>query len=264
MSGLTSKTLRDQKRALIGWGIGIAGMSAMYVAFYPTIHKSAATFDKYLASLPDAVKQIIGSTSFANPAGYLRSEIFSILGPILFLVFTIGGGARAIAGEEEAGTLDLLLSTPIRRSQVLTSKALALLATTTALTVILWTTVTALSPAAGLTVPASDLAAACLMLLLSALALGSIALAIGCATGRRALALGIAAGYAVFGFIINSLAVSVSALQPLRPLSFFRWYLDPDPLVTGVHAENVLVLLGVIVVSMVVAFVSLDRRDLAA
>ena len=264
MSGLAAKTLRDQKRALLGWGIGIAGMSAMYVAFYPTIHRSAATFDKYFASLPDAVKQIIGSNGFTSPAGYLRSEIFSILGPILFLVFTIGSGERAIAGEEEAGTLDLLLSTPIRRSQVLTSKALAILVTTTALTVILWATVTALSPTTGLTVPASDLAAACLMLLLVGLSLGSIALAIGCVTGRRALAIGITSGYALFAFIIDSLAAPVSGLRPLRPLSVFRWYLTPDPLTSGLHTRNVMVLIGLIVVSMAVAFAWLDRRDLAA
>jgi ABC-2 type transport system permease protein len=263
VSGLTGKTLRDQKRALVGWGVGIATMSAMYVAFYPTIHRSAATFDKYFASLPDSVKQIIGSNGFTSPAGYLRSEIFSVLGPILFLVFTIGTGARAIAGEEEAGTLDLLLSTPIRRSRVLTGKAVALLVTTVALAVILWATVTALSPATSLTVPAADLAAACLMLLLVGLSLGSIALAIGCATGRRALALGITSGYAVFAFMINGLAAAVSALKPLRPLSVFRWYLDPDPLTTGVHAENLIVLVGVIVVAMVVAFVTLERRDLA-
>jgi ABC-2 type transport system permease protein len=264
VSGFAVRTLRDQKRALIGWGIGIAAMSAMYVAFYPTIHKSAATFDKYFASLPDAVKQIIGSNGFTSPAGYLRSEIFSILGPILFLVFAIGTGARAIAGEEEAGTLDLLLSTPIRRSQVLAGKALALLAASTALSVVLWATVTAISPAAGLKVPAADLAAACLMLLLVGLAMGSLALAVGCLTGRRALALGVASGYAVFAFIINGIAAAVAALRFLRPLSVFRWYLDPDPLTTGVHAENVLVLVGVTAICMVVAFVSLDRRDLAA
>jgi ABC-2 type transport system permease protein len=264
VSGLAGRTLRDQKRGLIGWGIGIAAMSAMYVAFYPTIHKSAATFDKYFASLPEGVKQIIGSNGFTSPAGYLRSEIFSVLGPILFLVFTIGVGARAIAGEEEAGTLDLLLSTPIRRSRVLTGKAVALLVATVGLAVILWVTVTAVSPAAGLTVPASDLAAASLMLLLVGLSLGSIALAIGCATGKRALAVGIASGYAVFAFIMNGLAASVEVLKPLRPLSIFRWYLDPDPLTTGVHLANLFVFVGIIAVSMVVAFVMLDRRDLAA
>ena len=66
-------------------------------------------------SLPETLRNLFGG-DFTTPAGYLRSETFSALGPILFLVFAIGAGARAIAGEEEGRTLDLLLSTPIRRS----------------------------------------------------------------------------------------------------------------------------------------------------
>src|ERR1700675_2696400 len=143
MAGLLTKTLRDQKRPVIGWGTGLAAMAAMYVSFYPTIRNSAASLDKYLQSLPDAVKQLLGDQAFSSPAGYLRSEVFSILGPILFLVFVIGSGARAIAGEEEAGTLDLLLSTPISRRQVVFDKAVALLAASAGLTLILCVTILA-------------------------------------------------------------------------------------------------------------------------
>jgi Putative exporter of polyketide antibiotics len=264
MGGLLAKTLRDQKRPMIGWGIGIAAMAAMYVSFFPTIRNSAASLDKYLQSLPDAVKQLLGDQAFSSPAGYLRSEIFSILGPIVFLVFVIGSGARAIAGEEEAGTLDLLLSTPIRRRQVVFDKAAALFAATTGLALILWVTISALSPATGLKIPASDVAAACLMLLLVGVTFGSISLAIGCVTGRRALALGITSGFAGFAYVVNVLAPVVRVLRPLRPLSPFRWYLEPDPLVNGVHLSGVLVLVGISMFALAVAFIGFERRDLAA
>jgi ABC-2 type transport system permease protein len=264
MGGLLAKSLRDQKRAMMGWGIGLAAMAAMYVAFYPTVRNSAASLDKYLQSLPDAMKQLLGDRAFSSPAGYLRSEIFSILGPIIFLVFVIGAGGRAIAGEEEAGTLDLLLSTPIRRRQVVFDKAVALFATSTGLALILWATIVALAPATGLKIPAIDLAGTCLMLLLVGTSFGSIALAIGCARGRRALALGITSGLAVFAYVVNVLAPVVPLLRPLRPLSPFRWYLEPDPLVSGAHLPGVFVLVGITVAALSVAFVGFERRDLAA
>jgi hypothetical protein len=47
-------------------------------------------------------------------------------------------------------------------------------------------------------------------------------------------------------------------------LSPFRWYLEPDPLVTGIHTENVLVLAAVALVCLVVAVWTFRRRDLAA
>jgi ABC-2 type transport system permease protein len=264
VNGLLSKTLRDQRRALIGWGIGVAATAAMYVSFFPTIKKSAAQLDKYMQSLPDAIKQVIGENGITTPAGYLRSEIFSILGPVLFLVFAIGAGSRVIAGEEEAGTLDLLLSTPLRRRRVLSDKSVSILLTTLGLAVVLFATISLLGPLAGLHIALGRVGAACLMILLLGLSFGSIALAVGCVTGRKSLAIGITSGFAVFAFIINALAPAVDVLKPLRVVSPFRWYFDPDPLLTGIHPLNVAVFLAVIAVSLVVAFVWFDRRDLAA
>ena len=263
MSGLFAKTVRDQRRALIGWGLGLAAIALMYAAFYPSIKDSASDFDKYLQNLPDAIRNVIGG-DFTTPAGYLRSETFSSMGPILFLVFAIGAGARAIAGEEEDGTLDLLLSTPIRRRQLLVDKIGAMVLTATALATVLFLTLWLVGPPFDLTVPAVDLGAACLLLLLLGLAFGAIALAIGCATGHRGLALGLTGGFAVFAFIVNALAPSVDALAWLRPLSPFRWYLDPDPLVSGITPANVLVLLGIAVAGYLVAWYAFERRDLAA
>ena len=78
------------------------------------------------------------------------------------------------------------------------------------------------------------------------------------------MALGVTGAFAVFAFIVNALAPSVDALGWLRPLSPFRWYLDPDPLVSGATPTNVAVLLGIALVAYVVAGVAFDRRDLAA
>jgi ABC-2 type transport system permease protein len=132
------------------------------------------------------------------------------------------------------------------------------------LTLILCVTILALAPATGLHIPVSRVVAACLMLLLVGTSFGSISLAVGCVTGRRTLALGIAGGFAAFAYVLNVLAPVVPVLQPIRPLSPFRWYLEPDPLVNGVHAAGVLVLLGITLVAMTVAFIGFERRDLAA
>jgi ABC-2 type transport system permease protein len=46
--------------------------------------------------------------------------------PGMFLVYGVGRGARAIAGEEEHGTLELLLVTPVSGASIIAQKALAL------------------------------------------------------------------------------------------------------------------------------------------
>jgi ABC-2 type transport system permease protein len=263
MTPLLRKTLRDQQRAFVAWGIGLAGLAAMYAAFYPSVRNSGADLQKYIEKLPEAFKNLIGG-DFTTPTGYLRSETFSTLGPILFLVFAIGAGARAIAGEEEGRTLDLLLSTPIRRRQVLFDKWIAMVACALGLATVLGLTTAAVGPLFELHVSILDLASVCLMLNLLGVAFGTIALSVGCYTGRRGLASGITGAFATLTYVLNVLAPVVDALAPLRPLSPFRWYLEPDPLVHGVVVANAAVFVGITAVAYTAAWFSFERRDLRA
>jgi ABC-2 type transport system permease protein len=256
-------TLRYQRRAFVAWAVGLAAVATMYAAFYPSIRDSSEQLRGYLEKLPQAIQDLLGG-DFTTPAGYLRSETFSALGPILFLVFAIGGGARAIAGEEEGRTLDLLLSTPIRRSQVLLDKWLSIVLMTLGLATGLGLTIGLVGPLFGLRIPIIDLAAACLLLFLLAVAFGTIALAVGCFSGRRSLAAGVTGAVATSAYVVNVLAQVVDALSPLRPLSPFRWYLDPDPLLHGVGAANVVVLCAITAAAYGAAWRSLERRDLRA
>jgi ABC-2 type transport system permease protein len=263
VSPLLRVSLSSQRRSAIGWGIGLAAVALMYAAFYPSIKQSAADLDKYLQNLPDAVKSVIGA-DYTTPAGYLRAELFAFLGPILLIVYAIGSGGRAIAGEEEARSLDLLLSTPMTRSSILGDKALALLLTMIGLAVLVFAVVIVVGPPFDLTVPIVDAGAVCMMFLLIGLTFGSLALAVGCLTGRRAWANAVAGGAAVATYVLNAVAPSVSALRWTRRLSPFRWYFEPDPLTTGLHAMNIAVLLGITGVCVGVAFWSFRRRDLAS
>ncbi|MGZ4149708.1 MAG: ABC transporter permease subunit [Actinomycetota bacterium] len=263
MRSYAAKAIDDQRRPLIGWSIAIAAVTIMYTSFYPSIKSSAADLQAYVDKLPEAFKNIIGE-NYSSPTGYLRGEVFSSLGLLLLLIFAIGAGARAIAGEEENRTLDLLLSTPLRRAQILRDKAAVAATVVLALVAVLFVLLWAVGRPFDLVVPAADLAAACFLLALIALAFGGIALAVGAATGRRVLANSVAGGYAVVSLIVNALAPSVKVLEPLRSLSPFRWYLDPDPLVGGLHVANVAVLGGIAIVCYAIALVAFERRDLQA
>ena len=263
MTALLGVSIRAQRRAVIGWGIGLAAVATMYAAFYPSITESAAQLEGYLQNMPEAVRTLIGA-DYTSPAGYLRAELFALLGPILFLVYAIGAGARAVAGEEEARSLDLLLATPLTRGQIVRDKAIALLVALSGLAAFLCVVIVAVGRPFDLTVPVGNVAAACVMLLLLGLAFASLALAVGCATGRKSWAYGVTGVAAVATYVLNVLATSVSALTWTRPLSPFRWYLEPDPLTTGLHPLNMAVLLGIAVVCMTVGVRTFRRRDVAA
>lgn len=263
MRPLIRVSLATQRRALIGWGIGLAAVALTYAAVYPSIQQSAVALDKYLQNLPEAFRSIIGA-DYTSPAGYLRAELFALLGPVLLLVYGIGAGGKAIAGEEEARSLDLLLTTPIPRGRVVVNKAITLALTLVALSVLLFVVVIALGPPFGLHVAIAHVAAMCAMFFLLGLAFTWFALAVGCATGRRAWASAVAGGVAVVTYVLNAIAPTVSGLSWAQSLSPFRWYLEPDPLVTGIHLQNVLVLAAIAAVCLVAGVWTFRRRDLAA
>jgi ABC-2 type transport system permease protein len=260
MMALLRKALREQRRSALGWGAAALGLAFTYAAIYPSVVESQSALDQYMQSLPAAFRELFG-TDYSSPAGYLRAEFFSSLGVLVFLLLAIGAGARAIGGEEEVGTLELLLAFPVRRREVLLSK-LASVATSSAVVAgILWLALAVMGPAFDLEVPFLDLGAGILMLWLVGLAYGAIALAVGAATGRRSTALVATGVLAAVSYLVNLFGPVVDALRPVRPLSLFRWYLDPDPLTTGLHASSVLVLVGVAVAATLVGLALFERRD---
>jgi ABC-2 type transport system permease protein len=259
-----SKTLRDQRRSYVWWLAGFVGTVLMYAAIWPTIEGSAGALQEYIDNLPEAFRELIGSTGYGTPEGYLASELFSFLAPILLLVYAIGAGARAIAGEEESGSLDVLLSTPVRRRRVLLDKFEAMVLGTFGLVFAMWLSVVVFGAIWDMRPDLTNFTAACLHLFLLALAFGAIALAVGSATGSKGLAIGVPSGFALVAFLVNLFSATASWLEPFRPLSPFYYYSGSEPIVNGVDTVHALVLVAIAAVAVLVALWSFERRDLAA
>src|SRR6476660_9784051 len=159
MGSVLTKTLREQRRALAWWAFGLVAACVLTTAFYPSISKNAASFEKLLDSLPEGLRKAFGE-DFASPAGYLQARLFSIFAPVLLLIYAIGAGSRAIAGEEERQTLDLLLSAPVRRRRVVLDKALAMVVATAGLGAVLALAIVVTGPPFEISVGVANVVAA--------------------------------------------------------------------------------------------------------
>ena len=258
-----AKSLRDARRSFVWWSLGLAGYVALIVAVYPTIRDNP-DLNKLVESYPEALKAFIafgGQLDFTSAAGYLGSELFSFMVPALFLVASIGNGAGAIAGEEERGTLDLLLSAPLSRTRVAVEKVGAMYAELAGLGAVLWLALWVGARTFGLDVAAGHLAAAVAVLVVLAAAYGSLAFMLAAAGGRKALAVGVTVALAVAAYLVNSLASLVDALEPVRTLSPFYHYAAADPLRQGLDPWHTLFLVAVGGAAAVVGVVLFARRD---
>jgi ABC-2 type transport system permease protein len=258
-----AEALRERRRSLLWWTLGLAALVALNVAFYPSVRDDPALSD-YARDLPESVRALFagGELDIASPAGYLNSQIFALMAPLLLLIFAIGAGSAAVAGEEERGTLDLVLAHPIRRRDYVLQRFLALAVLVAALTIVLLATVALGSRLVDLEIGFGKLVAASLSVGLLALLFAAIALATGAITSGRARAIAVAAALAFAAWIFDGLARSVDALEAWRPLAPYYHALGQNPLREGAPWAGWALLVAAAAIVGALAAIGLERRDM--
>jgi ABC-2 type transport system permease protein len=257
-----TKTLWDARRSLLGWALAVSAVAAMYAAFWPSVN--TPQMQQALRNYPQGVLEAFNYNDLTSPAGYLGSSVYGLLIPLLVAVFAIDWGTRAVAGDEEAGTLDLLLAHPVSRTRVALQRFAALIAALTLVGALLLLAMLAIAGPAQLQgITAAEFAAATAQLALFGGCLGALAFAVGAATGRKALALGASAGVAVLAYLANGVFPQLQGLEWTRDLSPWHWYLGGEPLKNGLQAGDSLLLLVVTLVLVAAGTWSFNHRDVA-
>jgi hypothetical protein len=146
-----------------------------------------------------ALLGLSGGNLLTSPAGYLDSQFFANILPVMLLVFAIGLAAWTVAGDEAAGSLELLLANPVSRLRVALARFTALVCLIAALAAVCVLALATLAPSTGLDhgLSVARIAAAATAAALLALTFAAVAFAVGAATGNRPAAAGAAAASAV-------------------------------------------------------------------
>jgi ABC-2 type transport system permease protein len=254
------KTIRDQRRALAGWGAGVAVMVLLIAALWPSVRDM---FDEQLlAAFPEEMRRLFAIEQMVTGAGFLNVEIFSILMPALFIAYGIGRGARLVAGEEQDGTLEVVVVSPVTRTRILLDKAAGLAVGIVALGVVLLAAVMLGSFVVDMGIPVAHAAVGALAMVLIGVQHGVLALAVGAATGRRGLAIAVAATVAVAGYVLHVMGALVDEVEPWQPLSPFTQAVAEGP-ISGTVPLSFLWLALAAVVFLAAAVPLFHRRDVA-
>ena len=260
------KTLRDQRRSLPFWGIGMVLLAAFLAGFYPTVRDNTV-FQEMVETYPDELKGLMGLTDamdISSGVGWLNIEAFGFMVPLVFIVYGVLSGSYAIAGEEGKGTLYLLLTEPIERGRVVLEKFGAMAVALGALCVVLYVALAAGAVATGMDdVGMVNLAAVTASAALLGLVFGALALAIGCVTGRNGLAGGVSAAVAIGAHLVSAMGRSVESLSSIKWVSPFYYYNGADPLANGLDPIHALVLSATAVVLCGIGCLGFRRRDIA-
>ena len=255
--------MRDHRRALVGWCLGVAAYVALVAAIFPSI-ESSPEFNDLIENYPDVIKSLFGIAEggdITSGAGYLDVELFSFMLPLLVLVLAIGSGARTLAGEEDAGRLELVLSYPVRRRDAVLAKGAAVAGEIFVVCVVAGFTLLVFDPVVGLELSLARQVSALASLATLGLLYGWLALAVGAVVPSRALAIGIPTGAAAAAYLVNGLHGLAGWLDPFRFLSPF-WLVGSSPLQKGAHTSGVLVVVVAATAALVAGALLIERRDL--
>ncbi len=263
MAEVLTQALGERRRSLLWWSLGLVALVALNVAFYPSIRDDTAIND-YVKDLPESLRGLFagGELDIASPAGYLNSQIYALMAPLVLLIFAIGAGAGAVAGDEERGTLDFLLAHPLRRRDYVVQRFLALAVLVSALALVLLATVAVGSWLVDLEIGFDRVVAASVSVGVLALLFGTIALAAGSVRPGRARAIAVAAGVAVASWLLDGLGQAVDVLDSWRPVSPYYQAIGRNPLREGAPWSGWAILAVATAVLVAVAAVGLERRDL--
>jgi ABC-2 type transport system permease protein len=265
LRSIFGKTIWERRTGLVWWVLGVAALAMLTVAFWPTL-RDQPDLSEFLESLPPGLLALFGGSDvdvLFTPAGFVSSRLYASIGPILLIVFAISVGTRVVAGEEDRGTMDLLLSQPVTRTRIVIEGLGAMVLLVAVLAATLLGVLLATNPLFDLELTVTAVLAANVGVMLLAILHGALALAIGGLTGNRAITLGAATAVVVFGWFINGLAEVVKELEPAQQVSPFHWFLQGAPLSNGFDWPANILMAAVAAAFSAIAVWGFNRRDVA-
>jgi ABC-2 type transport system permease protein len=257
------RVLRERWRGLAGWIGGLVALITIQVSVYPTIRDSREGWSELTEQFPEAFRKMFRMQDYTSPVGYLSTELFSFMIPLIFIGLATTWGARAGAEEEENGTADVLLSLPLSRRSILATRMMCtvfvIACTLLIATAALWVG----TYIVNMNIAVAHILQASIACGLLAMVFGGFAVALASWSGRRGVGLGAGLGLAIAAFVLYSLAPLVTALEHLLPVNPFEWTIGKTPLQDGLDPIWSVVALGVSFLLAGVAVIAYKRHDIS-
>lgn len=253
--------LRRRRTAPLAWGLPLAVLSVTVVAIFPSI-SSSPQLDQLIDSYPDALKEAFGfsAQSFTSPEGYLAGELFSLIAPFACCYFVLHGLAVALRGADQRATLDVVLSTPIRRRQYVAGWFAALALALLGILAVLGILTQAAAAVFGVELAVGSTLAAVVNLWPLAVFAGGVTVLLSALLRGSAAVTGAAAGVLVAMYFVEVLGRISDAMSGVARLSAFHYY--GSAIEDGLDAAACLGLTAVGVALAAAGCLFYERRDL--
>ena len=243
------------------WSICMFVLALTFAALYDPFK---GEFNDMLDNAPKLMEAMLGPIPMdsISPEVWLGIELYGLLFPIMISVIAISSGASAIGTEEDSGTIELILASPVSRQSIVFEKSLGILVQLAVICAFLWVGIVAGSLFFPFEVSLPKVLYATAMGWIFGLTISQITLATQAFKGRKALALAVGSGFVGISYVLNVLSGLSDNLNSLKYASLFNYYDGPGVLVNGLNEISLVVLLGSSAVCFTAALYGFKRRDI--
>jgi ABC-2 type transport system permease protein len=256
LANVFTKTTRDRWK---GEAIGVVTLGVLFLfgmAVYRDIDLAVYT------DLPEVFRTMVNIPKDADVASLAYGAIYGSYGALTVAALALSMGSASIAGEEQRGTIGLLLGNPRSRTNVLVAKAASMALLTGLGVLFLWGAGIVVPVVLDVSITGMHVGAFAFHMFAIALFFGFLAMAIGAWTGSPGLASGVTAGIMFISFVAAGLFPVVGGFENVAKA--FPWYYfnQSQPVINGLDWGHVGVLFAGIGLFAVAALVGVNRRDL--
>ncbi|GAB5494119.1 MAG: ABC transporter permease [Phototrophicaceae bacterium] len=262
MFNLFKHEIRSRWRMILLWGLGLTAWGSIYIIIYPEIADQMADMGDL-----DIVAAV--GMDIATFEGFIASVLIQIM-PLILGFYVIMMATGTLAGEEEDGTLELVVAMPLKRWQVVASKTAALLIVIFLILVILGAGSALVlnytigeNPDLTIIIEPMQLFLGLLSSYFLMVALFGMSLFFSAFMPNRRWALIVMLAIYIASYVGNSAANMVDSLDWLNNISIFSYTNTTATLFTdGPAAGDIAVLLGVGIVGFLLALWSFEGRNI--
>ncbi len=255
------KTLGDYRIAILGWGIG---MGLIVMSPMATVSTLVATPQARaeLVTLAQSFAWNAAAVAVDTVGGYATFKIGIFM--FLMTVWPLLAGSRLLRGEEERGSMDVLLSVPRGRVRIAVEKLLAMWTALLAMAVLIGAIAYSGGQKFAATFSFGDALLYGLDLALLCAVFGGIALLVSQFTQEPGRAAGVTGGLLVVFVVLDMVHRLYPGTEWISQLSPIYYYNLSKPLVSIVDAGGMLTLAALALVLSGAAVWIFVRRDIGA
>lgn len=260
------RTVYDARWAIFGWGVSIGLITLLVILLFPTITQ----FQGFAELLESPIyKALLGeaasAAAFLTPAGFFAIYVVTFV-PIYIAVYMVLLGLGATATEEDRNTIDLLLTTPTPRWQLVLEKFIAIIAVAALLLVInLVFAIIGVMITPEMTLSVGQMVAGTVAMLPICLLMAAVALLLSTVLRSRFLAGALTGLFIIASYMVNTLSqVATEALGTVKYLSIFTYHRALPIMQDGIQWGDFALLSVITLMLLGLAVAAFQRRDILA